>query len=65
MICCPMTSHSKNYPFEVQIAKDSVVLADQVKSLAFAERRAELKSRVDLATLNKARDKLALLLELE
>ena len=33
MICCPMTSRIKNYPFEVVISHDppSAVLADQVK----------------------------------
>src|SRR5258706_13248565 len=35
MICCPMTTQIKNYPFEVLIAGTpaNVVLADQVKSL--------------------------------
>jgi len=35
MICCPMTTQIKNYPFEVQIASttpSSVVLADQKES---------------------------------
>jgi mRNA interferase MazF len=36
MICCPMTSQVKGYPFEVGVDIDGVtsaVLADQVKSL--------------------------------
>lgn len=35
MLCCPMTTQIKAYPFEVVIAgrKPSAVLADQVKSL--------------------------------
>lgn len=35
MVCCPMTSQIKNYPFGVRIsgASPSAVLADQVKSL--------------------------------
>lgn len=35
MVCCPMTSQIKNYPFEVRIsgASPSAVLAGQVKSL--------------------------------
>src|SRR5438067_5546814 len=35
MVCCPMTTQIKNYPFEVVIAgaSPSAVLADQVKSL--------------------------------
>src|SRR5215204_1730535 len=39
MVCCPMTTQIKNYPFEVQIASttpSSVVLADQIKSLKLA-----------------------------
>ena len=35
MICCPMTTQIKRYPFEVLIAgaAPSVILADQIKSL--------------------------------
>jgi mRNA interferase MazF len=34
MVCCPMTTHIKGYPFEVVVAggSPSAVLADQVKS---------------------------------
>src|SRR3989304_7590812 len=40
MVCCPMTTQIKNYPFEVLIAGvgPSVVLADQVKSLDWRKR---------------------------
>jgi len=42
MVCCPMTTQVKGYPFEVSIAGESpsVVLADQVKSLDWRVRRA-------------------------
>jgi mRNA interferase MazF len=35
MLCCPMTTRIKGYPFEVELsgARTSVVLADQIKSL--------------------------------
>jgi mRNA interferase MazF len=35
MLCCPMTTQIKGYPFEVLVAgaKPSAVLADQVKSV--------------------------------
>lgn len=48
MLCCPMTTQIKKYPFEVRIAGDppSVVLADQVKSLDWRERRARRKGRI-------------------
>lgn len=46
MVCCPMTTQIKNYPFEVQIANttpSSVVLADQIRSLDWRLRRATRK----------------------
>lgn len=36
MVCCPMMTQIKNYPFEVEIASTTpsgVVLADRIKSL--------------------------------
>jgi mRNA interferase MazF len=61
MLCCPMTSHKKGYPFEVVISDDpdrtSVVLADQVKSLDWKTRRAVKKGaalpNVVMETLSK------------
>jgi mRNA interferase MazF len=61
MLCCPMTSHKKGYPFEVVISDDpdrtSVVLADQVKSLDWKTRRAVKKGAalpsVVMETLSK------------
>ncbi len=44
MLCCPMTSQKKGYPFEVLVDdapdRTSVVLADQVKSLDWKVRKA-------------------------
>lgn len=44
-ILCPITNQSKGYPFEVPLPAAArttgVVLADQVKSLAWPEREAE------------------------
>lgn len=47
MICCPLTTRIKGYPFEVAAGGDppSVILADQVKSLDWRARRAEHKGR--------------------
>ncbi len=61
MLCCPMTSQQKGYPFEVVISDDphrtSVVLADQVKSLDWKTRQAVKKgtasSNVVMETLSK------------
>lgn len=45
-LLCPITSRVKGYPFEVELRDTDqvrgVVLADQVKSLDWRERRAEL-----------------------
>ncbi len=48
MICCPMTSRIKGYPFEVVVNRNppSVVLADQLKSIDWRARQASHKGRV-------------------
>jgi mRNA interferase MazF len=48
MLCCPMTTQIKGYPFEVPVAgvKASVVLADQIKSVDFSVRSAKFKGTV-------------------
>ncbi len=54
-LVCPITSKSKNYAFEVPIAKQSIqgsILADQVKSLDWSARNAEFIERVDNTELN-------------
>lgn len=61
MLCCPMTSQKKGYPFEVILDdapdRTSVVLADQVKSLDWKVRKAAKKgtapSDVVMETLSK------------
>ena len=66
MICCPMTSRIKGYPFEV-VASDeppSVVLADQVKSLDWQARRATRKGAVPHAVMAEVQAKLRALLGL-
>ena len=43
MVCCPLSTKIKGYPFEVLVhldGQDSVVLSDQVKSLDWKIRRA-------------------------
>jgi mRNA interferase MazF len=48
MVCCPMTTQIKNYPFEVEVAggSPSAVLTDQVKSLDRLKRRAKRKGTI-------------------
>lgn len=66
MICCPMTSQIKAYPFEVVVSEDppSAVLADQVKSLDWRARRAVHKGKAAPAVLAEVRAKIAVLIDL-
>jgi mRNA interferase MazF len=52
MICCPLTTQIKNYPFEVIVAgaRLSAVLADQIKSLDWRKRRARRKGAISPAS---------------
>ena len=64
MVCCPMTTQIKNYPFEVVIAgpSSSAVLADQIKSLDWRKRRARRKGTVSEAELADVRAKIRALI---
>lgn len=64
MLCCPMTTQVKNYPFEVLIAGParSVVLADQIKSLDWRRRRAKRKGAISTAELAEVRAKIRALI---
>ncbi len=64
MVCCPMTTQIKNYPFEVVISGDnpSAVLADQVKSLDWRKRRARRKGAISAAELAEVRAKIRALI---
>ena len=64
MICCPMTSQIKNYPFEVRIAgaSPSAVLADQVKSLDWRKRSARRRGTISAAELAEVRAKIRALI---
>ena len=66
MLCCPMTSQMKWYPFEVLIAadtdRDSVVLADQVKSLDWKVRKAVKKGTASIEAIAETLSKLHTLL---
>ena len=66
MLCCPMTSQRKGYPFEVVITVDtdreSVVLADQVKSLDWRVRKAVKKGSATIDVIAETLSKLQALL---
>lgn len=59
MLCCPMTTRIKGYPFEVLVegTPDSIVLADQVKSLDWRARKAQYKGTVAASILANVRAK--------
>jgi len=66
MICCPMISRIKSYPFEVVVSEEppSAVLADQVKSLDWRARKATRKGKASPAVLADVQAKISALLGL-
>jgi mRNA interferase MazF len=60
MICCPLTTQVKNYPFEVYVGgtPPNAILADQVKSLDWRSRNAKRKGRVSPEQLAEVRAKI-------
>ena len=64
LVCCPLTTQIKNYPFEVLIGGSpaSAVLADQVKSLDWRSRNARRKGRVTSEQLAEVRAKICALI---
>jgi mRNA interferase MazF len=64
LLCVPLTTRIKGYPFEVAIAGEppSVALVDHVKSLDWSRRRAKPKGRVDPTELEEVRQTLRALI---
>lgn len=65
MVCCPLSTSIKGYPFEVLTQLDgqeSVVLSDQVKSLDWKVRRARKKGRVHETVMLQVRARIKALL---
>jgi mRNA interferase MazF len=65
MVCCPLSTRIKGYPFEVPTqldGKDCVVLSDQVKSLDWKVRRAKKKGRVPAEVVLEVRARIKALL---
>ena len=62
MLCCPITTQSKGYPFEVLIKNNlkvsGIILADQVKSLDWKARGAKKKGRISEDELSETLNKL-------
>lgn len=66
MLCCPLTTKLKGYPFEVVISQNppSAVLVDQIKSLDWRARKARHKGKVTAVELAEVRAKLKALLQI-
>ncbi len=66
MLCCPITTRIKGYPFEVAINRQSdtagIILADQVKSLDWKARCAKKKGKAPTEVVTEALAKLHALL---
>jgi mRNA interferase MazF len=66
MLCCPVTSHVKGYPFEVRVLSspkvNGAILADQVKSLDWRVRKASRFARVSESELAQVRGKVKALI---
>ena len=67
LVCVPLTSQAKGFPFEVELqhkAIPGVALADQVKSLDWRVRHAQKKGKANNEVVNRVRAKIKLLLKL-
>ncbi len=65
MLCCPMTTQVKGYPFEVLIVSERpcAVLADQIKSLDWVARKASHKGKVSRGELAQVLAKTSTLID--
>lgn len=65
-IVCPVTSHVKGYPFEVELPRGAklqgAVLSDHLKSLDWRQRHAERAGKAPETVLAQVRARLELLL---
>jgi len=68
-LLCPITSQVKGYPFEVPLPEgmpvSGVVLADQVKSLDWTARKAEIVGRAPHSVVSQVLERLNMLLDPE
>lgn len=65
-LVCPLTSHRKGYPFEVEVAAKKVsgsALADHIKSVDWKERKATFIERADDQVVDEVLSKISTLLE--
>ena len=67
-LLCPITSHKKGYPFEVEIPSKGditgVILADQVKSLDWRVRNIRFEEKAPCSVVTEVIDKILVLLRI-
>ena len=67
-LLCPITSHKKGYPFEVELphtgSVHGVVLSDQVKSLDWRVRHARFEEKLSTGIVNEVIEKIFVLIDL-
>ena len=67
-VICPITIQAKGYPFEVSIpaglAVTGVILADQIRCVAWRERKTTFICQIPVATLEEVWQTIELLLEI-
>lgn len=67
LICCPIISQEKKYPFEVKIPKgfpvSGIILADQVKNLDWQVREAQFVCKTPSSVIEPVIEKISLLLQ--
>jgi mRNA interferase MazF len=67
-VLCPITSHARDYPFEIPIptghAITGTILADQVRSLSWPERYAKFAMTAPADVLEDTCEKIAALLSI-
>lgn len=66
MICCPITTKIKGYPFEVLISGkiENVALCDQIKNLDWQARNAQFKGKDKEEEIADIKEKIATLLDI-
>jgi mRNA interferase MazF len=66
-LCCPVTTHVKGYPFEVELPEDQpaqgAILCDQIKSLDWRARKADRIGQVSEQVLDEATAKILALVD--
>ena len=65
---CPITSHKKGYPFEVELSPkgnvQGVILSDQIKSLDWKARNAKFEEKVSTWMMTEVIEKISVLIDL-